>query len=425
MGEATNEIEHWESIRRLRPSEGLCESGLVNNMSSMLRQTEESQMTDAVDSTGSPSRSAALFVVNGLGIGGSERKTVTIVNELHRSGWNVHLAYLTDRTAGLDRLDKGVPLVYLRRKGRFSLTASINLRRAIKSIGATKVVCVNLYPLLYVTLAARVNGAARRPSVLLLINTTRLVGWKENLQMILYRPLIRRVESIVFGCHSQLDLWRSKYHLDESRCTVIYNGIDESRFVRGDPQAGVDGASLSTDVKGSDFVVGAIGQLRAVKNHRELLLVMDRLGKRIPGIRMVIAGHGPERSQLDRLARVSAYSDRIVLLGQVADVRPFLERLDVFVLPSLSETFSNAVLEAMAMEVPVIITDTGGAREMVQDGVDGFIYKQGDLDSLAMRVEQLVDNGDLRSTIGRKARETVLRRFTFATMIREYEKLLQ
>lgn len=366
-----------------------------------------------------------LFIVNGLGIGGSERKTVTIVNELFKAGWNVHLAYLAARTAGLDRLNKEVPLVHLGRSAKISLSAVKRLRDYIREHSISRIFCINLYPLLYVNLAVLLLPKAHRPLVFLSVNTTIFIGRKANMQMLLYAPMVRRVATVIFGCEAQLQIWCDSYKLRRERCKVIYNGVDEERFRPEFDAEFVEKSQANTAFADTDFVIGAVGQLRLEKNHVELVELMIRLRAKYPHVRLAIVGHGPERSALDKAVAASGCSDRIALLGQVSDIRAVLKRFDVFVLPSISETFSNAVLEAMATATPVVLSDTGGSREMVRHGDDGYIYEQGNIDELQAHVQKLIDDRQLRGTLGDSARATILERFTFTKMIREYQRLLQ
>ena len=95
---------------------------------------------------------------------------------------------------------------------------------------------------------------------------------------------------------------------------------------------------------------------------------------------LVIAGDGPLRDFLARRAVELEVADRVSFVGELDDVRPVLTALDVFVLPSTAvESFSNAALEAMAIGRPVILSDIGGAREMIDDGVEGYVVSPTEL----------------------------------------------
>jgi len=253
-----------------------------------------------------------------------------------------------------------------------------------------------------------------------MVNLTEHPRRKDQLQMLLYGPLMRRAEKVIFGCQAQQEIWARRYGLLSDRCGVIYNGIDVERF---SPDTTTDFSGKSVVREAADFVIGAIGTLWPNKNHIELIYALSKLKSKVPNARLVIAGEGPERSRLEAEIAERGLERSVVLLGEVEDVRPVLDAMDVFVLPSISETFSNAALEAMAMRKAVVLSNTGGIPEMVRDGVDGYLYDRGDVQALVEIIVRLAIEPGLRVAIGAKARETVLSRFTFERMVDEYGSL--
>ena len=362
-----------------------------------------------------------LFMLNALGIGGSERKTVAVVNELHRSGHDVHLAYLDDRTPLLKMVGEDVPLVYLERTGKFSVSATNRLKSYLRANEISKIVCVSLYPALYAYAAVRLARLRKPPAFTIMVNATEHFDWKSRMQMVVYGPLLRSAERIVFGCQAQRRLWVDRYRLDEGKCSVVYNGIDWERF---SPNAVSDADELPIDRRENDFVIGAVGTLWANKNHVELVRALARVKARLPNARLVIAGEGPERVRIEAAAKECGIADKVALLGEVYDIRPLLNAIDVFVLPSISETFSNAALEAMAMEKVVILSNVGGNPEMVENRVDGFCYELGDIDALSDLFVQLAADRDRLERIGRQARQSVQAKYSFSRMLAEYRDLL-
>jgi glycosyltransferase involved in cell wall biosynthesis len=115
----------------------------------------------------------------------------------------------------------------------------------------------------------------------------------------------------------------------------------------------------------------------------------------------------------------------VTFAGAQSDVRPALSAMDVFVLPSHTETFSNAALEAMAMAKPVILSKVGGASEMVRDGIDGFTLEARALhDTLPVLLARLREDQDLRESLGRAARERIARDFSLDGMVARYASLV-
>jgi glycosyltransferase involved in cell wall biosynthesis len=140
---------------------------------------------------------------------------------------------------------------------------------------------------------------------------------------------------------------------------------------------------------------------------------------------MIIAGDGPERQCLEQVALKHEVSEKVVFLGSVLDVRPALSAMDLFVLPSRAvETFSNAALEAMSMGLPVVLSDIGGAREMVPDGKNGAIFAPGDVDGLTEKIEKLIRSGVL-DEMGAASRSLVEERFSLESMVARYRDLIQ
>jgi glycosyltransferase involved in cell wall biosynthesis len=114
------------------------------------------------------------------------------------------------------------------------------------------------------------------------------------------------------------------------------------------------------------------------------------------------------------------------MTGNVSDVRPVIAAMDVFVLPSLAETFSNAALEAMAMRVPVVLSKVGGATEMVRDGIDGYIVAPDRLtEELPQLLSRLAGDRTLRLSAGERARRRVEESFSFDAMVDNYEEFIR
>jgi glycosyltransferase involved in cell wall biosynthesis len=209
------------------------------------------------------------------------------------------------------------------------------------------------------------------------------------------------------------------------RCSFLHNGVAVDWYAR----SAVPGTSLAIrtecGLRASTFVIGTVGRLRKEKNQAELIRAARRLVDHGIDVQALIVGDGPERTPLEGLATALGLSGRVVFLGRLNDVRTALAAMDVFVLPSLAvETFSNAALEAMAMGCPVVLSDIGGAREMVGDGENGYVYRRGNAEDLDKALTLLYSDEPLRKSLACAARATVEARFSFSGMADRYERLL-
>jgi glycosyltransferase involved in cell wall biosynthesis len=361
-----------------------------------------------------------LFLLSGLQVGGTETKSVKIVNELNERGRSVDLAYLQGPEHLLPEIGTGVTTTCLQRRGKLSWRALQNLRRLVAERNIELIVCMNEYPLLYAATLKLFMGFDHC-KVILAINTTEFMRVRDRLFMLIYSRLIRHIDGVVYGCEFQRRLWQTLYRLKSVESRVIYNGVNAEFFNR---------ARTSDDLRerlglADSFVVGCVGRLEREKNQSALLSVAARLNSETQRCDVLLIGDGPERESLKQQAIDLEIGDRVHFLGRMDDVRCALTTMDVFALPSIAvETFSNAALEAMAMSLPVALSDIAGAQEMVVDGETGFLYEKDDLERLTNLLVRLRDDAVLRETIGQNARDAVARQFDINQMYDAYEALL-
>lgn len=360
-----------------------------------------------------------LFVLNNLGVGGSEKKVVRLGNALSARGMRVGLAYLNEPTTLLNDIDAGVVTFFLSRQGRFSLKAHAALRELIEAHRPRNLVSVNLYPALYVVTATR--GARHRPRTIGLMNTTEMrrgATWKRSF----YMHVLRYLDWTVYGCELQRDAWLSADSPMRVRSSVIYNGVDLNRFAAA--RVAATGQRAQYGIGERAFVVGSVGRLTAEKNQTPLIDAVAELRASGADVHLMLVGDGPLRSALEQRAIERGISDAVTFTGALPDVRAALKVFDVFVLPSLSETFSNAALEAMAMQLPVILTRTGGASEMIEHGKEGYIVDVAELPrQLPGLLEQLRLDNVMRTRMAAAAALRAQREFSWEGMLESYRSM--
>jgi glycosyltransferase involved in cell wall biosynthesis len=205
--------------------------------------------------------------------------------------------------------------------------------------------------------------------------------------------------------------------------TMIPSGIDTDRFdprrVGGWPR----GALREALGLGKAPVVGTAITFRPRKGFRMLFEAMAEIRRRVPDARLVIAGADEMSPEARDLAASLDLLRSVHVIGRRGDMPEVLSALDVFVLPSESEGMSNAILEAMAMRLPVVATDVGGAREQLEEGRSGYLVSYPDSAALATKVTRLLEDPALRESVGAAARERVARHYSSAGMVRQIEDL--
>jgi glycosyltransferase involved in cell wall biosynthesis len=191
---------------------------------------------------------------------------------------------------------------------------------------------------------------------------------------------------------------------------VIPNGIDLAASVPRDRIPGIR-------------TIVTVANLRPEKCHATLLAAAATLVRRHPDLRFLIVGDGPERRTLEALVDERGLSGHVQFLGHREDVPALLASADAFVLPSRSEAFPNAVVEAMAAGLPVVATAIGGVPELIEHDRTGLLVRVGDPDHLAAALTRLVERPEHAALLGREARHVVLQRYSFDRMVSSFEDL--
>ena len=192
----------------------------------------------------------------------------------------------------------------------------------------------------------------------------------------------------------------------EEKVVLIYNGLDTERF---SPVPDSLSFRKSLGIPEGAFVFGIASGFRPVKGVDVVIRSFSRAASSCPDAILVIAGDGPERRDLELLVRSLGLDSQVRFLGVRADMESVYPAFDVFVLCSHSEGFSNAILEAMGMGLPVIASRVGGNVEMVEDGVRGYLVEPGDEVGLSDRMLRLFSSPESARTMGKKCRDWVER----------------
>lgn len=197
-------------------------------------------------------------------------------------------------------------------------------------------------------------------------------------------------------------------------------GVDLQHFSPDPCQRDPDLVTIGTvkglhPVYGTDILVHSFAELR-----RRLSASDPDLGSRL---RLLLVGRGTHRRQIETLVRELGLTGVTRMPGLIphSDVPTYLNRLDVYVTASRSESFGVAVLEASACGIPVVVTNVGGLPEVVEDGKTGFIVPPEDPTAIADAVETLVRNPELRRQMGQAGREMVARRYDWNDSVRIME----
>jgi glycosyltransferase involved in cell wall biosynthesis len=205
------------------------------------------------------------------------------------------------------------------------------------------------------------------------------------------------------------------------RITVVPNGIDDRQFRRDAAREAAARAALG--LAPDDVVIGAVGRLQSEKNYPLLIRTFADLALAHPRLRLVIAGDGALRSDLERLVADLGLQGRCRLLGLIPDVIALHHALDLFVICSDNEGSPNAVLEAMALETPIVATDVGGISDLVRHGQEALLVRRRDAAALAAAIRDSLTDRAGAAARARAARERVERDLSFERRMQRVERV--
>ena len=207
---------------------------------------------------------------------------------------------------------------------------------------------------------------------------------------------------------------------------VIYNGVDVHKF-KADEKAG----KVIRDeigVNEESVLLGIMGLIIPPKGHRFLFEAFGVIAQKHPDVRLVVAGKTIDKSyksNLDGLARNMRIDRNINFLGHREDVNAILSALDIFILPSEGEGFSRVIMEALACAKPVITTDVGGNSEAIVNGQSGVLVPYGDVQSLVIAIEYMLEDPERAKKMGEVARERIKELFSVKHHVSSVEKLYE
>lgn len=203
---------------------------------------------------------------------------------------------------------------------------------------------------------------------------------------------------------------------------VVRNGVSLERFARS-KQPGFE-LRARLGIAEDAVVIGTVAVFRKQKRLDLWLTAASSVLRAQPTARFILVGDGPLRAEVEAQIQELGLSEKVLLPGLQADVIPYLTAMDIYLMSSDFEGVPIALLEAMAMELPPVVTDAGGIPEVIERDVSGFVLPRGDAGGLAAALIQLIADGpERRAAYGKSARARVAAEFSTARMMAEIEEV--
>ena len=353
-----------------------------------------------------------LLLARELGIGGCERDLAKLALGLDRSKYIPHAGCFREGFRAPELREAGIPITL------FPVTSFVNaslwqgawaLRSYVRRHGIVLVHGFDVPGSIFGGPAGRLWGL---PAVV-----TSMLG-SRDLMSAKERRMLRFSDRTAHRVMVNAEATRRHLIDDEGvpaeKIFVNHNGYDPAIFHPGEV-----GARKPEALAGAELVIGIVCALRPEKNVSLLVEAFARV--RRPGVKLLILGSGPLLPALQRQIAEGGLEADCILEPARPDVAGWFRAIDIFVLPSVSESFPNALLEAMASGCASVATRVGGIPELIDDGRNGLLFTNHSVEELAGCLERLITGADLRRRLGEAAAATALERFPISRYCRRME----
>jgi glycosyltransferase involved in cell wall biosynthesis len=351
-------------------------------------------------------------------VGGAEGQLRAVAPRLRDAGIDVHV--VTRRYPGMTpfALVDGVPVHRLASPGPKLVASLAFTAGAVERIRRLQPHVIHAHELLSPsTIAVAAGRLTATPIVVKVLISGEVRYLRDERPFGAQRmALLRRQVDAFVTISKDIDAELAASGVPAGRRRFIPNGVDTHRFRPASDEVRLAARRAIGAGPGPTLVY--VGRLEPQKNLLQLVEVFARVREHVPGAHLLLAGQGSQHGLLHERA-----GPGVRLLGAVDDVTHLLAAADAFVLPSWREGLSNALLEAMACALPVVVTSVGGAAELVEHGRSGFLVAPGDAAQLEQTLRRVLGDPDTARQSGALARDAVVRRYSLDDRIEEFVAL--
>ncbi len=360
-----------------------------------------------------------LQIIETTGPGGAETVMSQVAEHMNSAGYESVVALTGDGWLNQQLRSKGVRTILLTEDRSMGWRF---MARLIRLIHRERIALLHAHlddTSFFASLAGMLTG---RPVI---ATFHGLIGsfWRDNWKGRLKRSSVARNAKFMVTVSGFLKSEvEQRLGVGSERVKVIYNGVDFERSSRTETRLNL---RQKYGVPSDATLIGCVGNVRASKGYEFIIEAAALLSKQGFKFRLLIAGQtgGSLSQRLEEQLRELQITELVQFIGFCEDVEAFMEQIDIYVLPSVTEGLSISTIQAMAAGTPVIVTRSGGPTEIVEDGVSGITVPVGDSAALAEKIEFLAKNEEIARGYAEKGYESVRSKFDIRNSMSAYESL--
>lgn len=359
-----------------------------------------------------------MIVTHDLAIGGLQQVVVSLCRSIDRDIFNISvlcLRRLGEYKSEIEDLGIKVLLLPQKKKGTdyfsFIKVATILRDEKIEVIHTH-----NTQPFVDGTIASLLSGLKVK-----IIHTDHARYFPDKFRYMFAEHVMSYFAYKVVGVSKHTSDNLIKYEkISKNKIVTIENGVDNEKYEKIVNKAE---KKQELGIYDNGPVLGVCARLTIEKGIEYLIKAMPNILTVYPNAKLLIAGDGALKEELERLSISCQVSDHILFLGSRLDIPELLKIFDIYILPSISEGLPMIILEAMAAGCPIVATEVGGVPKAIVDGENGLLVRPGDPEQLFKSIKKLSDDEKLQEQFISRSKEIFKKQFSAKNMARQYEAL--
>ena len=363
--------------------------------------------------TTSPASIKVVHIIDRLPPDGAERLLVEVMR--YRSP-AFHCEVLCLAEGGLlvaELTQMGVPVTVMSKRPGMDLA---HVRELYRWLRKSKPAVVHTHLFTADTWGRGCALLARVPGIFATIHSTNT--WKSSFHFAIDRVLARLTNRVI-ACSSEVGQTLLQQGIPERKLVSIANGVDLQRI----EDATVADLKTDCDIINNDLVFAVVGRLHPAKGHSDLLPVLSKLKAAGLSFNVLFIGEGELEASLKADTKSLGLEQHIHFTGVRTDVINLLKAVDYLLMPSRWEGLPMTLLESMACGTPAVASRVGGIPEVIEHACNGYLYNQGDADTLFQQLQQLIKEKTVPTQLQKAAQNTIAQRYSAASVALAYEAL--
>jgi glycosyltransferase involved in cell wall biosynthesis len=365
-----------------------------------------------------------LFVADHLDYGGAQTHLIDLVNSLGRE-FHPAVLLLSEKMALASRINPSIEVHKETRTWRFDLSLAKRIASFVAAGNYENYFVTSSFTFFFLSSARKKLG--RKFPINFILHSSQILNYQDFIRRFLFVRNKIPQDIFISTCQFQIKYYSKTFRIPSNQFQTIYNGIDTQRFILPPSSFRSMDFKESLGIPGSTKVLIQVATFRKEKAHHysiDALKILHGIENEKPYLLFVGGENKLLEDQLRQSADRAGLQHYVKFCGMQEDLRPYFWISNLFTLSSVAiETFSISALLAMASGLPCVLTDIGGAREMVTDGMNGFVVPSKDPKALAEGWQKVL-SGTI-SLRPEQIRKIVEEKFSLDSMVRSYEALIQ